>query len=413
MNGKKAQSGRSLLGLILILGSMMAIGPLSIDMYLPAFSAMEADLNTTSALIGYTLTAYLFGIGVGQIVLGPFTDRFGRKPPTQIGLIVFCLSALGIGLASNVYQIIGLRVLMAFGACVGIITSKAIVRDLFAPQQMARVFSMLMLVMGIAPILAPTIGGYFVAHFGWRFLFYFLTAYSFLIIISISLFLKESKTPDKSIQLKPKAIFSDYKKVFFNRNFLFYSFASSLLYSGLFAYISGASFIYVDMFHFTAKTFGWAFGANAAGYILGAQLNNYVLKKYMPADISRVVTLIQACIAILMLITLFIPGIKLYGLVIGIWLFLFSLGFITPNTTTEALAPFNKLAGSASALIGGMQMGFGAIVSALVSYTLSDSILPIALATAFCSLSGAILLQIEYRTRKEAGDRLKGENPAI
>lgn len=397
----KERDLKTLLGLLFILGSMMAIGPLSIDMYLPAFSDMAEDLGTSSELIGYTLTSYLFGIGIGQIILGPFTDRFGRKRPTQIGLIVFTLTALGIGLSSNVYQIINLRVLMAFGACVGMITSKAIVRDLFEPQYMARVFSMLMLVMGIAPILAPTIGGYIVAGYGWRHIFYLLTLYSFLIFLSITFFLKETKEPDKSISLKPKAVFKDYRTIFKNRNFLFYSFAGSLLYSGLFAYISGASFIYVEVFEFSHTTFGWTFGLNAAGYITGAQLNNYVLKKHTPAKISRVVTAIQGCIAILMLLTLFTPALTEYGLIVGIWLFLFSLGFITPNTTTESLAPFSKLAGSASALIGGMQMGFGALISAIISFALTDSVNPIIITMAACSIGGAILLQIEKKAQSD------------
>lgn len=385
----------SLVGFILILGSMIAIGPLSIDMYLPAFSDIEQDLNTTSQLVGYTLTSYLFGIGIGQVLIGPFTDRYGRKLPTQIGLIVFCLTALGIALSSDIYQIIGLRVLMAFGACVGMITSKAIIRDLFEPQYMARIFSMLMLVMGIAPVIAPTIGGYVVAHLGWRYIFYILTAYSFLIILSITFFLDESKEPDKTISLNPSAVVKDYWKVFNNRKFLFYSFAGSLLYSGLFAYISGASFIYEEVFNFSKTTFGWTFGINAAGYIIGAQVNNYVLKKHKPADISRIVTTIQAGIATIMFIALFFPAITHYALIVGIWFFLFSLGFITPNTTTESLAPFTKLTGSASALIGGMQMGFGAIISGVVSFSLSDSVSPIILTMTVCSVCGAILLWLE------------------
>lgn len=392
------KNNKSLFVLSLILGSMIAIGPLSVDMYLPAFGAIENDLNTTPQLVGYTLTSYLFGIGIGQLIMGPLTDRYGRKLPTQIGLLVFSISTLLISLSTNIYEIIGLRVIMAFGACVGMITSKAIVRDLFEPQDMARVFSMLMLVMGIAPIIGPTFGGFMAAEFGWRSLFYFLAAYSFLMILSISFFLKETKEPDKTISLKPLAIIKDYIVVFKRRKFLYYALAGSLLFSGLFAYISGASFIYEDYFHFDKKTFGMAFGANAAGYIIGAQLNNLLLRRYSPARICRVVTVVQAIIAIGLVISLFFPGITQYTILIGIWTFLFSLGFITPNTTTESLASFTKLTGSASALIGSMQMGFGAVISAVVSYFISDSLLPIILTMAVCSVGGAIILQLEKRT---------------
>ncbi len=385
----------STFGLILILGSMAAIGPLSIDMYLPAFNDIAQSLNTDKNQVGYTLTSYFLGIGVGQLMFGPLSDRYGRKWPTVIGLTVFAFTALAIYFTPSIEFFIGIRVVMALGGCIGMITSKAIVRDLFPPEETAKVFSTLMLIMGIAPIVGPTLGGYMVAHFSWRAIFLFLTCYAFLIVISVSVFLRESKTPDRMISLKPRAVIRDYMKILGNPWFLKYSLAGSLAYAGLFAYISGASFLYMDRLGFSQETFGWTFGLNAGGYIFGAQINRLFLRKWPSTVVSRRTILFQTIVAAIVVIGFFIPSFFRPMTLTGIWLYLFCLGFITPNTTAQALAPFQRLAGSASALIGGMQMLTGALISAIVSVVMSQSILPLLVVMFICSLAGTILLRME------------------
>lgn len=387
----------STLGLVLILGSMAAIGPLSIDMYLPAFNDIAAALHTDRTQVGYTLTSYFLGIGVGQILFGPLSDRYGRKWPTIIGLIVFAISALAISFAPNIDFFIIVRVFMALGGCIGMITSKAIVRDIFPPEETAKIFSILMLVMGVAPVVAPTLGGFMVAEFGWQSIFLFLTVYAILIAVSIATLLGETKSPDASISLHPRAVFRDYMKILKNPWFMKYSIGGSFAYAGLFAYIAGASFIYMDDFGFSQKTFGWTFGLNAGGYILGAQINRLFLRKWSSAGVSRRVIQFQTVVAVvaLLLYTL-LPG-RSYWVLIGIWLYLFSLGFITPNTTAQALAPFSRLAGSASALIGAMQMLFGAMISAVVSVVLGQSSVPVLVVMLICSLIGSILLYLPVK----------------
>ncbi|MBY5957911.1 multidrug effflux MFS transporter [Membranicola marinus] len=398
---KKGKRENSRLGLILILGSMAAIGPLSIDMYLPAFNDIAASLNTDKNQVGYTLTSYFIGIGVGQLMFGPLSDRYGRKWPTVIGVSVFALTALAIYFTPSIEFFIGIRVLMALGGCIGMITSKAIVRDLFPPEEIAGIFSTLMLIMGIAPIVGPTLGGYLVAHFSWRAIFLFLTCYAFLIVLSVTFFLKESKTPDRMISLKPRAVVQDYIKIFRNPWFLKYSLAGSLAYAGLFAYISGASFLYMDRLGFSQEAFGWTFGLNAGGYILGAQINRLVLKRWTSAIVSRRTMLFQTIVAAGVIVGYFIPALFNTVTMGGIWLFLFCLGFITPNTTAQALAPFERLAGSASALIGGMQMLTGAVISAIVSVVMGASSLPLFVVMFICSLSGTVLLRMNVARSRE------------
>lgn len=381
--------------LVLILGSMAAIGPLSIDMYLPAFNDIAESLHTDKNQVGYTLTSYFLGIGLGQLMFGPLSDRYGRKKPTIVGLIVFALSALAIYFTPSIDVFIGIRVFMAFGGCIGMITSKAIVRDLFPPEDTARIFSILMLIMGIAPILAPTLGGYMVAEFGWRSIFLFLSIYAVVIVFSISFLLRETKQPDPEISLKPTAVMRDYLRILRNPWFMKYSLAGSLAYAGLFAYISGASFLYMDQLGFSQQEFGWTFGINAGGYILGAQVNNLFLQKWSSTLVSRRTIFFQTLVAAVMVTGFFIPSLFWYMTIGGIWFYLFCLGLITPNTTAQALAPFERLAGSASALIGALQMLTGALISAIVSLVIGASSLPMLIVMLVCSGAGTVLLQIK------------------
>lgn len=381
--------------LVLILGSMAAIGPLSIDMYLPAFNDIAESLNTDKNQVGYTLTSYFLGIGVGQLLFGPLSDRYGRKKPTIIGLIVFSLSALAIAFTPGIEVFIGTRVFMALGGCIGMITSKAIVRDLFPPEETARIFSVLMLIMGIAPILAPTLGGIMVAHFGWRSIFLFLSVYAVLIAFSVRFLLRESKQPDHMISLRPAAVLRDYLRILKNPWFLKYSLAGSFAYAGLFAYISGASFLYMDQLGFSQQQFGWTFGINAGGYIFGAQVNNLFLRRWSSPLVSRRTIFLQTIIAGIVVAGYFIPSLFWGMTIVGIWFYMFCLGFITPNTTAMALAPFDRLAGSASALIGSLQMLSGALISAIVSLIIGQSSLPMLVVMLVCSFVGTILLRID------------------
>lgn len=380
--------------LVLILGSMAAIGPLSIDMYLPAFNDIAQALHTDKNQVGYTLTSYFLGIGLGQLMFGPLSDRYGRKKPTIVGLIVFALSALAIYFTPSIDVFIAIRVFMALGGCIGMITSKAIVRDLFPPEDTARIFSILMLIMGIAPILAPTLGGYMVAQFGWRSIFMFLSIYAVFIVFSISFLLRETKRPDPEISLKPLAVMRDYLRILRNPWFLKYSVAGSLAYAGLFAYISGASFLYMDQLGFSQQQFGWTFGINAGGYIMGAQVNNLFLRKWSSTLVSRRTIFLQTLVAAVMVTGFSIPSLFWYMTIGGIWFYLFCLGLITPNTTAQALAPFERLAGSASALIGALQMLTGAMISAIVSLVIGTSSLPMLIVMLVCSGAGTVLLQI-------------------
>lgn len=389
--------------IVLLLGALSAVGPFSIDMYLPGFKDIAQDLNTDIAHVGQTLTSYFIGISIGQLIYGPVIDRYGRKGPMQIGLIIYTISSLLCITAPNIDTLIGLRGLLALGGCAGMVASRAIVRDLFPVTETARIFSQLMLVMGAAPIIAPTIGGWMVSVWGWKSIFLFMGSFSTLMLIAVSRLLPESHQPDRSVNLRPASVIKDYKNVLKEPVFLTFALASGFASAALFSYISGSPVFYMEISGFTNTQYGWIFGVNALGYIGGSQLNSLMLKKF---DGHKIMTI--AVISLLVCATLLLTAAYLRHLpteiALGlIFFYLLSLGFISPNAAALSLEPFTRSAGSASAMLGFIQMLMGALASAIVSYLSSHTALPMAgmmtLSAAMCAL---LIVGNSVRRRKRS-----------
>ncbi len=384
--------------LILILGAVAALGPFSIDMYLPGFPAIAEDLNTDISNVALTLTSYFIGISVGQLIYGPILDRYGRKKPLMIGLGIYLLAVLGCALAPDVYWLIGMRLLMALGGCVGMVASRAIIRDRFPVKEIARVFSTLILVMGVAPIIAPTLGGYVIASLGWRYVFFLLVLFSGSLLFIIYRFLNESKEPDEDVSLKPKHVAIEYWKVLGNSDFLVYGLAGSLAMAAMFAYIADSSFVLIEIYGFSERTYGWVFGSNAAGFIIGSQLNRWVLRKYHPAIITYLFALLMLLVGIALGLGSLFNFLSIPVLLGLLFVFLFFLGFVNPNTTALALEPFSKNAGIASALVGSFRMFSGALASAMVSVFHDGTIRPMVWVIFGCVIIVTALLLFKRRT---------------
>ncbi len=372
--------------IIITLGALSALGPFSIDMYLPGFPAISKDLNSPIAHVALSLTSFFIGISVGQLLYGPVIDRFGRKIPLYVGLIIYLLSSVGCMLAPDVDTLIALRLLQALGGCAGMVVSKAMVRDVFPVEDNAKVFSMLMLVMGVAPIIAPTIGGMVTEEFGWRVLFFILIIISALMLFCTYRFLPESKQPDKSISLAPKAVFAEYLEVLKEPLFVTYVFAGGISAAGMFAYISASPFVFIELFGLSEKQFGWLFGFNAFGLIAASQVNSLLLKKYSSEIIVYLVSIVQVIAAIALFSLTFFGWLGFGGTFALIFIYLAMQGFIFPNTSALGMRPFNKNAGSASALMGSLQMVFGALASAGVSALHDNTALPMTGIIAFCAI---------------------------
>jgi MFS transporter, DHA1 family, multidrug resistance protein len=388
--------------LILILGLLSAIGPFSIDMYLPGFPAIAANLHTTVDRVSYSLSSFFIGICLGQLLCGPLLDRFGRKIPLCIGLVLYILASIGCSLSKSVEALILFRFLQALGGCVGMVAPNAIVRDVFPVNQSAKVFSMLILILGVSPILAPTAGSYVVATFGWQEVFVVLAILTTLILLAVIKRLPESRGADPAYSLKPRSIMQGFGNVLKEQQFRTYAFSGSIASAGLFAYIAGSPFVFMEMYGVSEQDYGLIFALVAAGLIGSSQLNNLLLRKYDSAQILRAVLIAQSLIGLILVTGIVTGVIGMYSIIVLIFLFLSCQGFTFPNCAALAMAPFTKGAGSASALLGAFQMVCGAIASALLGVFFNGTAVPMAAIMAFCCLLGLSILLLGHRRIKYA-----------
>lgn len=342
----------------------MAFAPLSIDMYLPAFPQIAEDLGVPVQRIELSLATFFIGLSLGQLLYGTATDRFGRKKPLYVGLVIYCVASLLCALSPNAETLIVLRFFQAIGACGGIVIARAAVRDLFDHRESARVFSLLMLVMGIAPILAPLVGGYVTLFLGWKAIFLTVAALGAVCLGAVIGFLPETREPDPNYRIA--SFFSTYRNIFADRTFLGFVLAGGLAQAGMFAYITGSPFVFIELFGVPAQSYGWIFGANAAGLIALSQLNARLVRGTDPTRVLRTCLSATAVVSVALFAAGY-AGAGFRGLAVPIFLYVASLGMILPNATAGALAERAGNAGSASALIGSLQYGIAALASTLVS----------------------------------------------
>lgn len=387
--------------ILLVLGTMIALGPFSIDMYLPGFENIANEFNTTKAAVGYSLTSYFIGIGIGQLMYGPLMDKYGRKKPLLIGLLIYMMAAMSCFYSPSLTWLVGSRFFLALGAAAGMVAAKAVLRDVFPVKEVARAMSLLILIMGIAPIIAPTVGTMVTSNFTWHYIFLVLTIFAALIFLSVLFFLPESISPDQSVQLNLKKVAIKYYGIFTDKVFFTFSLAGSLTVGALFAYISNAPVLFMDLYDLSHLEFGWIFGTNACGLILGSQVNRVMLKRYSAFRIT-----IFNSVLLIVLSGAFalngLMGANFYVTFVLLFLILFLLGFQNPNTTALSLDPFEKKAGRASALIGGIKMGFGALVSYLISEFTAVSLMPLAITMGICFLLSTYLLFRFQKKEKRA-----------
>lgn len=387
--------------LIVILGSLTALGPFSIDMYLPGFSGIASDLNTTVAQVSMTLSSYFIGISAGQLLYGPLLDRFGRKKPLFIGLLVYIFASLGCVYVTDIDTFIGLRFIQAIGSCAATVASVSMVRDLFLVKEIPKVFSLLMLVVGLSPMLAPTVGGYVTEYYGWHTVFFILMCMGIVILIAAQMGLPSSYEPDQSISLKPKPIISNFISIVKEPQFYTYAFAGAIAFSGLFTYVAASPILFMDIFKIDAKTYGWIFAFMSLSFIGSSQLNSLLLRRFSSEQMIYGALICQSVISILFLALSLNNLLDLYETIAMLFLFLGCLGISNPNTAGLTLAPFAKNAGSASALMGAIQLGLGALASFAVGFFVKDSMIPMVLIMTTTTLVAFLILQIGRKNIKK------------
>ncbi len=383
--------------MVLNLGLLTAMGPLSVDMYLPAFADIAEDFQTTSARVALSLSSFFIGLSVGQLIYGPLLERFGRKRPLYAGIIVYVIATAGCAFSNSMDTLIILRFFQAMGACAGLVTARAVVRDLFDTKRVAQVFSTLMMVVAVSPIIAPTLGGFITAHFGWRYVFMALAILSVLILIMTYFQLPDTKRPNPSYSLRPGKILRGFMEVLRNSQFLVFAFSGAIAYASVYAYVSGSPHLYLELFSVNEQEYGLIFAFIAMGLIGASQINSYVLRKRSGEKLMTRALVVQLVIALILVASTLLDFTGMYITTVQIFFYLFCLGFVFPNASALSMSTLGHTAGNASALMGSVQMTAGAIASALVSVFQGDTALAMVLVMLGCAFMAMLVLQLGYK----------------
>jgi DHA1 family bicyclomycin/chloramphenicol resistance-like MFS transporter len=383
--------------LVLILGSLTALGPFSIDMYLPGFPQMAIALHTTTEEVSRSLSSFFIGLAAGQLLYGPLMDRFGRKRPLYVGLALYVLASVGCAMARSVEWLIALRFVQALGSSAASVASMAMVRDLFPVKDSAKVFASLIIVVAASPMLAPTAGSYLTAAFGWQSVFVVLLVIALLLLGGVLLVLPESHTRHPDFSLKPRAMMGNFFAVAKDRQFLTYAFGGSFAFAAIFAYVAGSPIAFMEYFGVSGKEYGRIFAFLSIGFIGFSQLNGWLLRRFRSEQIVSAALGGQVVVAGLFVIGAETERLGLIGTIGLLFLILIGIGLCYPNTSALSLAPFSHNAGTASALMGALQWGLGSLSSYGVGSVHRHSLLPMAVVIAITSVLGMVVVQVGRR----------------
>lgn len=395
--GLKPAKNRQAFRQIVTLGILNALTPFSIDLYLPAFPEIAMDLNSTAQKVSLSVSTYFIGFALGQIFYGPLLDRFGRKLPLYVGLLIYILASIGCMTTHSVEALMVFRFISALGACASSVGAMALVRDLFPPQDGAKIFSMLMLVLSVSPLLAPSVGSFVVTVWGWRILFGILAFLAALDIALVRFALPDAYLPDRTVSMRIKPILSNFMQVLKEPSFYIYTFAGSLSFAGLFVYVASSPAIFMDGFGVSPKMFGGIFAILACAMIGGGQLNHLLIKRFGSRRTFKTALTIQAAVGLIFFLNSLFVSLGMVSIIAFLFVLLGCAGVTYPNAAALALAPFSKNIGSASALLGFLQLSVGSLAAALVGVMNIKGILPTAAVISVFSAGGLALVVL---TRK-------------
>ena len=374
-------------GTILLLGSLTAFGALTIDLYLPALPAIAADFGTSAAAAQRTLVGFFIGIALGQLFYGPISDRIGRRPPLLFGVGVYILASLGCAFAPSIDALIAGRFAQGLGCCAGMVVARSVVRDRFDHQDSARIFSLLTLVLGVAPMVAPTVGGYLVMALSWRWLFGVLALFGLGVGVAVFLRLDESRSAETAAKARGETPLAAYVDLLGQRRLIGYLAVSALNGATLFTYVAGASDLVITIWGFSAQQFGLVFAFIAFGVIGSSQINRWLLGRY-PADRILAVAAPIGALCGLALLAAALAGAGTWPTLALIFVTLTSNGFIGANALAGALAVDPLRSGSASGLFGSSSFAIGALATTVAGLFHDGTVLPMAAVMA-ASLIGA------------------------
>jgi DHA1 family bicyclomycin/chloramphenicol resistance-like MFS transporter len=373
-----APTGRRYLQLVLVLGALIAMGPLTVDMYLPALPELADDLGATDTGVQFTLTGMLLGLACGQLVIGPVSDALGRRRPLLAGVALHALTSLLCAVAPDVVSLSAVRVLQGFAGAAISVNAMAVVRDLFVGIAAARLLSRLMLVIGAAPVLAPSLGGLILQYTSWRGIFVVLALCALLLVLVAAFGLKETLPPHRRRSARPVATLRTYRSLLRDPTFLALVLVAGLMMSALFSYVSGSPFVLQGIYGLDQRTFGIVFGCNALGIVLGTQLNPVLLRRFRPSQVLTGAVVGATTAAAVLLVTTATGFAGLSGLLVPLGCVVACCGLALPNTPALALSRHGEAAGTAAAMLGSVQFGVGALTAPLVGVLGTDTAVPMA-----------------------------------
>jgi DHA1 family bicyclomycin/chloramphenicol resistance-like MFS transporter len=359
-------------GLVVMLGAMTAFAPMAIDMYLPSLPAIAEGLSATAGQAQATVAAFFAGMALGQFIYGPASDRYGRRKPLLVGMVIYIAASVACALATSPEMLIGARFVQALGGCAGGVVARAIIRDQFDHTETARMLSLMMLIMGVAPILAPLLGGVLLGLAGWRANFWVLAGFGVAVGSAVLWRLKESRSEATAAQARSETPLRAYAQLFRQRRLIGYLLAGALNGATLFTYISASPSLLIGIYGISPQDFGWVFGLNAFGIIGANQVNRYILRRRTPDQVLATASLVSAGLAALLALTAVTGLGGMWGVLTLLFALLASYGFMQGNTTAGALSVDPLRAGSVSALTGAASFAAGA-VAASVSAALYDA----------------------------------------
>ncbi|WP_313950970.1 multidrug effflux MFS transporter [Accumulibacter sp.] len=388
-------------GLAVLLTTLVALGPLSTDLYLPALPTLARVFASDAGGVQLTLSVFLAGFACGQIFYGPLSDRFGRRPIMLGGLAIYCLATIGCIFAPSIELLIAARFVQAIGACAGPVLGRAVVRDVWGAIESARIIAYMGGAMAIAPLLGPTLGGFLTVLFGWQSNFVVLLIVSVVLFVAVARLLGESNVHRHPQATNPRQVVANFRLLLADRRYLGYVLSFSFSYSALFAFISASSFVLSDRYGLTPELFGMSFGIVVSGYLLGSLASGKLVRR-LGGDTLLACGAWLGAIAGATMAALELWGVHSLASTLGPMFFCTAAtGLVMPNAIAKALAPYPKMAGSASALMGFVQMTLAALVGIAVGHALSGGggalAAGVAICTALVPISYLALIRVRRR----------------
>ena len=375
---------------IILLALLTSLGPLSIDMYLPALPQMATDFQVSTLQMANTLPAYFMGLAIGQLIYGPISDRIGRKKPLYFGMALYAVASLLCILAPDHWSLIAARILQALGGCVGVVMARAAIRDRLDVQSSAQAFAQMMIVMGVAPIMAPVIGAVMLQYFEWQGIFILLSIIGLICLLCVHFFFEETLKVENRLKLNFKQVLILYSNILQDKSFRLPMLAGCLSGASLFCYISSASAVFMDGYGLSQQQFAFAFALNAMGIILISACNKRLANQFNVFQRLKIGGLIQVSGAIILLIAGFLSIAPMALVMLGMFLTVSGIGFTGPNAMAIAMAQQGARAGTASAIMGSAQFACGLVGGVILNFLLWGALLNMALLMMLFTLTGLI-----------------------